>query len=266
MATRFSKMGFNVLRFDPEGLGDSEGEITEHFTADLYGDIQVGKFIDDVISAMDWMEATYNTKRFVLAGLCGGAITGLLSGSIDKRVDSLLGLGIPVILDGSKKNKAKHITSTELELQRNSYVSKLTNLKAWIRFFTFRSDYSIIFKAFLGPLKKKFPKPVKQAEAKINLPSTVESNNNGNLNTHFPIAFNEMLSSSQKILLIFGENDRLYWELNEKIMARYKHEFDKYNANYEIYTVKGARHIYEFLNEQTDMLNQACSWLKKLYS
>ena len=84
MARRFCEMGFCVLRFDPEGIGDSEGEIEERMSADFYGSVQVGRFVGDTIDAMDWMEKEHGISRFILAGLCGGAITGLLTGALDQ--------------------------------------------------------------------------------------------------------------------------------------------------------------------------------------
>ena len=45
MAERFTQMGFAVLRVDPEGLGDSEGEIDADHTADVYTSIQLGRYI-----------------------------------------------------------------------------------------------------------------------------------------------------------------------------------------------------------------------------
>ena len=85
MADRFCNLGFPVLRFDPEGLGDSEGGIDEEWIADVYGTIEQGGVVLDTTRAMDWMEEQSRIKRFILAGLCGGAITGLLAGAQDYR-------------------------------------------------------------------------------------------------------------------------------------------------------------------------------------
>ncbi len=44
MAESFCEMGYCVLRFDPHGIGDSEGEIEERMSADFYGSVQVGSW------------------------------------------------------------------------------------------------------------------------------------------------------------------------------------------------------------------------------
>src|SRR5262245_25392525 len=81
----FVGLGIPSLRFDFWGLGDSEGTLKEEFLKDVYNHIEVGRFVDDVIDAMDWMQRECGTKRFILSGLCGGAITGRLTGSRDRR-------------------------------------------------------------------------------------------------------------------------------------------------------------------------------------
>ena len=149
MARNFAEAGYNVLRFDYHGLGDSEGEVDEKKVADFYGSIQVGRYVNDTIAAMDWMENETGSKKFMLAGLCGGAITGLLAGAGDPRVDSLMGLGIPVILDSSTIDRSKYITEGELVSMQKRYIRKLFSIRGWLRFLTLRSDYRTALRSFL---------------------------------------------------------------------------------------------------------------------
>jgi uncharacterized protein len=68
MAEQFSANGFPVLRFDFWGLGDSEGKCPEELLADLYGEIQVGRYIQDCQCAMRWISGEKGIDRFVLEG------------------------------------------------------------------------------------------------------------------------------------------------------------------------------------------------------
>ena len=86
LTERLLDLGISVLRFDFHGLGDSEGELPEAQLRDVYNHIEVGRYVEDTIDAMDWMQQNYGSKRFLLSGLCGGAITGLLAGDRDARV------------------------------------------------------------------------------------------------------------------------------------------------------------------------------------
>ncbi len=259
MAEFFCEKGFYVLRFDPEGLGDSEGEIQEKYTADVYGSIQVGRYIDDTISAIDWMENELNIKKFILSGLCGGAITGLLAGAKEKRVDSLIALGIPVILDNSNVSKEKYITSGELKYLGKEYLRKFFDFKSWLRFFTFKSDYFIIVKFLFEPFKKN--------KKKYGKASLLNAKNNilgkKNFNNMFLFALENMVTKSRKVCLIFGENDRLYWEFNQKFNYLYKDSIVKYRSMYEVYIVEEARHIFEQKTQQERLFGKIDLWLQK---
>lgn len=262
MAKRFCEMGFFVLRLDPHGIGDSEGEIEEHMAADFYASVQVGRFVNDTIDAMNWMERENGISRYILAGLCGGAITGLLAGAMDKRVCSLLGLGIPVILDSATTDQTKYMTKGQLENLRDSYLKKLINLKAWLRFFAFKSDYRLILKSLMTSMRKRDSSTNTVRHLDSQLSETDSNHTANNLNPYFPPAFHKFLSS-RKMLLIFSEADRLYWEFEEKYSFSYKNEYEKYKTNVEIYVAKDANHIFSFKAWQEQMLNISCEWLMR---
>jgi hypothetical protein len=257
-------MGFCVLRFDPQGIGDSEGEIEERMAAEFYASVQVGRFVNDTIDAMDWMEKQHGISRFILTGLCGGAITGLLTGAMDQRVHSLLGLGTPVILDSASTDQTKYMTRGQLEGLRKGYLRKLLDIKSWVRFLSMKSNYRVILKSMLTVAKGKV------GNSRTNNNDSVSSTNPGeqtgnNFNRYFPQALHNMLSS-RKVLLIFSEADRLFWEFEEKYMPSYKSEFDKYKRNIEIFITKDANHIFSFKEWQEQMLTVSCSWLDRNYS
>jgi uncharacterized protein len=262
MAEVFSEMGFNVLRFDSSGLGDSEGEIKEFLMADFYRTVQVGRFVDDTIAAMDWMEKECGVSKFILSGLCGGAITGLLAGAKDQRVGSLIGLGLPVVLDGSEVDKIKNITEGQLKSIKKGYLNKLLNLKAWTRFMTLKSNYRLIIKS----LFRSFINQSVNHQNSLSKEQITDASWNKlttNFNPHFLAAFKEMVSSSKKILLIFSEADRLHWEFEEKFMKPYQDDFKKYETHVEIHLVKNANHIFSDRECLNNMLDVSTSWLRR---
>jgi hypothetical protein len=106
--------GFHVLRFDYYGLGDSGGELGERVMADMYNSIQGGRYVDDTIAAMDWMASHHGISRFVGSGLCGGSISALLTAQADRRIESLLGIGLPSTLEGGAQNFDRFMTRGQL--------------------------------------------------------------------------------------------------------------------------------------------------------
>jgi len=85
-----------------------------------------------------------------------------------------------------------------------------------------------------------------------------------NFNHLFPSALSRF-ASSRKILLLFSETDRLYWEFEEKYLSRYSEEFKKISDNIDIKITKDANHIYSFKEWQKEMLDDSCRWLEKQY-
>jgi uncharacterized protein len=266
MAKKLCEMGFYVLRFDPCGIGDSAGEIEERMAVDFYASVQVGRFVNDTIDAMDWMQREHRISRFVLAGLCGGAITGLLAGAMDHRVHSLLGLGMPVILDNSTTDQSKYMARGQLEELRGTYLRKLINPKSWARFLSMKSDYRLIYKSIMTAAKSKTSVSSMSGPANGQESDGVMmklNDSRANLNPYFPLALHTFLST-RKVILIFSGADRLYWEYEEKFMSKYRGHIAQYASNLTINIVKDANHIFSFSEWQNEMLIIATSWLKSI--
>jgi len=255
MAQSFAAIGFTVLRFDFSGLGDSEGENEEATLTDLYNAIQLGKYIDDTLDALDWLEEKYDITHFILAGLCGGAITGLHAGAKDSRVVGLIALGMPVILDGPNLDRRLYLTPHQITLNRGSFIRKAANFDAWKRLLLFKSDFKLIYLSFIAPLLKKLSREWK---------SGAEISANGrpdNLNPTFQPAFLEFIKNG-KILFVFGESDKLLWDFREKFMQRYHYTEKFFKHAIEIKIIPDANHILSFDTWTREMLQTVLHWLR----
>lgn len=265
MARRLCNAGFMVLRFDFYGLGDAEGELDEKLVGDVYASVSVGRYVDDTIAAMDWLQREHQIGKFVLSGLCGGAITGLFAGAQDSRVDALVGFGIPVIQYGNDSMRYRYLSAGEQGRFRRGYIRKLLDWKSWVRLLTFRSDFSVIAKVFLSPLKRLWRSRTAARASTAPEVGASDTTEAGNLNSFFPPAFFKMLNASRKMLLVFGETDRLYWDFDEKFYQRRKQEIERYRDHFEIHLVKEARHIFEERGQQEELLRTVVSWVQREY-
>jgi len=79
-----NSFGFPVLRFNFRGTGLSQGE-HDHGNGE----------VDDVRSALDWLDAEYHLP-LVFAGFSFGAAVGLSAACADARVRAVIGVGTPV--------------------------------------------------------------------------------------------------------------------------------------------------------------------------
>ena len=79
-------LGLAALRFNFRGVGESEGEYSEG----------AGER-DDVRAALDYLLTRFAEKPVCLMGFSFGAWVGLAVGARDRRVKSLVGLGLPTV-------------------------------------------------------------------------------------------------------------------------------------------------------------------------
>jgi len=80
-----NSFGFPVLRFNFRGAGLSQGEHD-----------QGSGEVDDVRTALDWLDAEYHLP-LLFAGFSFGAAVGLRAACGDARVRAAIGLGTPVV-------------------------------------------------------------------------------------------------------------------------------------------------------------------------
>lgn len=257
MADVFAGMGYPVLRFDFAGLGDAEGTMEDTLLADLYGKVQVGCYKADTVAAMDWLDAEHGLDRFVLAGLCGGAITGLLTGAEDGRVKGLLALGIPVILDNADVDASQYVTRGQLKDLRRGYIQRLLSPKSWLRLLTFQTDFGMLFRSLLGRGKTGAAE-AGSADGEAAVPD--------NFNTLFPEAFFGLVANERPVCLVFSGADRLHYEYEEKFVARYGERLSAPGLAYETHVIEHANHILSAPEHKSRMLEIAGRWLSRHFA
>lgn len=86
LARTLARAGWPVLRFDPRGVGDSDGDLCCATLAEAFRKIQAGGLVPDCLAAVDFMERKLGVGTSLLTGLCGGAITAVYAAARDTRV------------------------------------------------------------------------------------------------------------------------------------------------------------------------------------
>lgn len=261
-----NSLGYAVLRFDFFGLGDSEGELPETMLADVYNNIEVGRYVDDTLSALKWLADTHGFQRFVLGGLCGGAITAILAAQRDKRVEGLLSIGMTVTLASNAASAAKYMTRSELDERRRGYYRRLLQPQSWLRLLTFQSDYRIIWQSMRRLIVKDRPAaPVPAPAAAAAQPgATQQAEQRGNANPLFPPAFFEFLQRGGKALMLFSEKDRLQAEYEEKFAEVFAQRLSKHAAQIEKHVIANANHVLALHEWQREMVEISKGWVSRL--
>lgn len=259
LAGPFVAAGFHVLRFDYYGLGDSEGTLAERVMADMYNSIQGGRYVEDTIAAMDWMAEHHGISRFVGSGLCGGSISALLTAQADRRVDSLLGIGLPSTLEGGLQNVDRFMTRGQLRQEGQGYLRKILQPDAWKRFLSGRSGYGLIIRALKELVVPTRKKPVPPAASTA--PEAVPDN----ANPLFAPAFCAMLEARRPILLNFSSGDRHRFNFGEKFEERHAAAIARIAHPYELELIQGANHVLSDPRWIDQMLGTSLRWLDRHY-
>ncbi len=265
MAEAFTALGFWVFRFDAHGLGDSEGTHAEPILADLYGSIAVGRFIDDTHDGLDFLRATYGVRQFVLGGLCGGAITGVLAAKNRPDAVGILGLGLPVMVEGSQVDKYAVMTEGQARSLRRKYLAKLADPQSWLRVLQLKSDFRLIsrtLRARPAPLAAA-PAPAAGAPGPLAAGKPAPGDNT---NPHFAPAMRALLDRDVPLLLLFSEMDRLWWEFDEKYLQGHRADLDARPGLADIEVIPEANHVFTLDAWQADMLGRACAWLERRFA
>jgi pimeloyl-ACP methyl ester carboxylesterase len=254
------ELGYTVLRFDFFGLGDSEGELEERQLVDVYNHIEVGRYVGDTLAALDFLR-TRGHRRFIVGGLCGGAITALLAAERDSSIEALLSLGMTVTLASNAATPAKYLSARELESAKRHYLRKLANPRAWRSFLTFKSNYGVIWRVIKRELferKQPLPEP-KPPDA------SAPPEQRGNANPLFPKAFFTFLERGGRALLLFSEKDRLHGEYQEKFALPYAERLKAHMTQIHQHIVANANHVLSLHEWQREMVEVGMRWLLSLY-
>lgn len=98
LARDFASAGWRVLRFDPRGLGDSNGHFDYDSVDEVYCKIDAGALVPDTLAALDFLSSECCMEASILMGLCGGGTTSIEVAAIDNRVVSVAPLELPLKL------------------------------------------------------------------------------------------------------------------------------------------------------------------------
>jgi len=257
LSVRLVQLGFHVLRFDYHGLGDSEGELSESMLADMYNSIQAGRYVGDTVAAMDWMQATTGVSRFVGSGLCGGSISALATAEVDPRIECLLGIGLPTVLEGGPANWSRVITNHQLAAVSETYFSKITDPTSWLRLISGKSSYRVIWRVVRNRLLgNKLPTEAPAASPKAEVDNT---------NPRFASAFMSMLRSGRTLLLFFSGADRLHAQFAENFESHHAERLEELRHLYDVHVIPNANHVLSDPTWIDELASVAEAWLVGRY-
>ena len=209
-----SGQGYDVLRYDDSGIGDSDGILNEESIVEIFTKIETGMFVDNANAMVDFVAHKFNNHRIIYLGFCGGGLTGIFSAAVNKKIQGVIAIGAPVTLSSNEYFYKRDPWVVQKNIE--NYWLKLFNVKSWIRFLTFRGDYRTVFASLFLFFKNKLSGTYSEK------PSNTPDDKKVNLNQEFFIAFKQFVKRDIPCLFFYAENDSATWEFKKYFMEVYQ--------------------------------------------
>ncbi len=221
LAGYFAARGYTVFRFDPIGIGDSDGAIPELANRDLFGEIERGRFIKSYQSAFAYLQNRFDDYGWVVSGVCGGAVSSLLAGvESPHRIAGYALISCPVVLDGSQFDYSRREPPAMAMKNMRPYFAKLLKPRAILRFLTFQTDYARLWHDGAPLLLRGKDKVVSKVRSL--LPRSVQTQSAPAPDAQPPVGLNpdfvkaaKAAMAKSEVLFIYGNNDGFLWEFTD---------------------------------------------------
>ena len=192
LARSLASQGYAVIRFDRAGTGYS-GPTPDGHENIVYA--ESGK--QDVVTAMNCLQARTNIKQFVLGGLCSGAYFSYHAAILDARVTGLFLINILSF-------QWNHGDSLEMRIRETNkstefYKRSVLNPKTWGRLLKGEVNVTRVLGALWRRLRTRSALAVGRLTARMSGKDTPSSDVKRN--------FKRILDRKAHLLLIFGSED-----------------------------------------------------------
>ena len=228
IARKLAKMGFVVLRFDFSGIGDSE--VIEDGTP------FEESIINETKEAMDYLSATRGLERFVVMGICSGAIASFDTACLDPRVE-----GAILINPGGYTEELDSFYMTRVRARR--YLKNaLFDPKRWLKAITGRVDYRVMVSRLTGLLSSK--RKVLTDARKV------------------AADFRSLAERNVRLLMIYSEGDPGL-EFQDLIFGDQIHEWTS-SSNLKIETVPSTDHTFMPIQKGEELHRIVQNWAHEM--
>jgi hypothetical protein len=231
IARNFTGMGWLSLRFDHSSIGDSIPAASQKQSFEELAVVETR-------TAMDHLEASAGVERFVIVGLCSGAVTAFKSACVDPRIQG-------IVMINSRGFDASIKWNVHIQNQaraRHYWRNALFSPRSWWRAVTGRIQYkhllAVMSRQFRGNVKK--PDEVRRVEEKLADELTA------------------LVQRKVLMLVINSEGDHSIDYIRAILGDHEKHLLDLGILNYEV--ISGADHTFSMLRDQHELIRLICSW------
>jgi uncharacterized protein len=246
--------GFFVLRYDPAGVGDSDGEYVQDQFSAYFNRVEKGMLVSSHIRATEFFKEQYKLDRIYCIGLCGGGITSLISAARTDLYSGVVSISAPVwIIDPSDSWEKRELDGHQVRGELKRYGFSLFRFASLWRFFTFRADYRLMWRVFRGLVWRK----------KDTLLIDARHSEKG-MNRYFVDAFRQVTKKGLPVAVILAEFDTVTHEYEKRFAGPLADELKSLGNLYHVVTIKGANHKYSDSQSQDDLRREILAWIESV--
>ncbi len=252
-ARRLARHGYTCYRFDPPGIGLSDGELDEGPIHKLWNHIEKGGFVDGLAWFAGHLKKTRPEKKLIVCGLCGGAITAILFADRHPRlVDGVISINVEPFFSVETKGPTENETPAHVNSVMKSYASKIFSAAAWWRLLSLQSDVRGIIR-----ISKQF-----LFQGRKNKKERLEDFDN--LNHELASSFSGIQKKSIPHLMLFSEHSRCWHNFQETFFT---HLMGRRNRapSQELKVIPHANHELQFREWRDEAMAQIEEWLKRSF-
>jgi dienelactone hydrolase len=249
--------GYDVVRFDDIGIGDSDGEINSDSIVEIFADIETGRFLENANLATEFAANKFPENKLVYLGFCGGSVTALLSVAENDLVAGVICIGGPVTVSSNEylHKQDPWVVNKKVE----NYKRKISDYQVWLKVITFKVDCRTAIISFWKYFEHKIRGEYKERKDLTNLDCVK------NLNK---VLFHEFEKVSEKkvpCLFFYADTDSATWEFKKYFLEYFKKKFSSKKYPNTFIEEPNANHILSSIASQKSLNRHITNWLSETF-
>jgi len=259
-ARELQRAGFIVARFDTSKVGYSQGELASGRAIDSFDSIQTGLFQSDARLCVSYLKGKLNPRRIFFWGLCGGALTAIITAAKDKDIDGVIFVAGPVTVT-SADFELSHLHPFDANILILGYIKRILNPAAWLRFLSGKTSYRWIFRSLKVKLLSKIPHHKGEL---ANDNETVTGENKGDrFNGVFLESFDIIVKSGRPIFFLIPELDQATYDFERMFAGPILSRYTDFAGYFSIAKVPKANHTFSTAESTLKLFALTGQWLLK---
>ncbi len=261
LGDELSSLGYDVLRFDQLGTGDSEGEILEDVPLEKYFlAVQSGASTGDTKAALAWAIARYPRARIYLWGQCGGGIPSLqVAADAPDQVAGLILLALPVLYS----RPMSEVRELDARVAGKGYLYKLKDPAAYLRLLSGKSDYHLIKAALRSVMRRVQRLARRRVRLQLERFRPEAQPDHAMFNDRLWSAFQEVMANHVPTLLLMAAIDNETPEFDEEFRDKVLKKRPGWGQFYTVEYLEEADHSLMIPEARQRSLEAMVEWLER---